>query len=141
MRPHSVTILLWGVFLIGVWNGGRAFALQQSLALPLPARLDPGWRLVIALIWAVLFISAAVALWQRRRGTPPFTRPLIPNLLLCYALFNLSLFALGIRAPLNRQSWLMETILYAGLVLFSYWTMNRPATLSYFSHKESLERP
>ncbi len=55
-------------------------------------------------------------------------------------MFNLSLLALAIRIPLNRQSWLIETILYTGLVLFSYWTMNRPATLSYFSHKESLER-
>lgn len=136
MRPHSVTILLWGVFLIGVWNGGRVIALQQSLALTLPVRLTTGWRLAAALIWAVLFIGATSALWQRR----PFTRPLIPNLLLGYAMFNLSLLALAIRIPLNRQSWLIETILYTGLVLFSYWTMNRPATLSYFSHKESLER-
>lgn len=137
-RPRSVTIMLWGVILIGAWNGGRVIVLlQQNLPAAVHAKLDPRLRLLMALIWVIFFTGTAVALWQKR----PFSRHLIPNLILSYALFNLSLLALGIRTPLNRQSWLMEIVLYTGLVLFSYWAMNRPATISYFSHKESLERP
>lgn len=128
--------MLSGGFLIGVWNGGRVIALQQSMnQIALHTRLDPRLRLIIALIWAVLFIGMTVALWQKR----PFSRRIIPILIFCYGLVDLSLLAFGIRNPLNQQSWLIEVMLYTGLTLFSYWALNRPATILYFSHKESLE--
>ncbi|MCZ7667936.1 MAG: hypothetical protein M5U34_12460 [Chloroflexi bacterium] len=38
-RPRSVTIILWGVFLFGVWNVGRALALYQQMDLLLELAL------------------------------------------------------------------------------------------------------
>jgi len=133
IRPRSVTMTLWAVFLLGGWNGGRALAVglnYRTLAAfhAIPA---PQVRLGIALVWAVLFLGMALALWQRR----PFTRTAIPMLLSLYALVELGTLIFMAQSPSARQSWLINSLFYLFLILFSVWGLNRTAVKTYYEVK------
>ena len=132
-RPRSVTMTLWVVFLLGGWNGGRVMAIglnRRTLAAfhTTPA---PGLRLGIALFWAVLFWSLTIALWRKR----PFTRIVIPSLLGLYALSELGLLFLFARSTPARNSWLVNTLFYGLIILFSLWALNRTAVKPYFTNQ------
>ena len=122
-RPRSVTITLIGVILIGMWYAGQLFALirQYSLLLTLNVTPDPRLRLVIAAVWMALFWGAAVALWRRKS----FTSWFIPLLLSLVALYELTLLGLFVQIPESGQGWLMRILLYAALILFASWSLNR----------------
>ena len=130
-RPRSVTITLLGVLLLGMWRAAQAFAMAQqvSLLLALNIRPDPRLLLVIAAGWMVLFWGSAIALWLRW----PFTRWLIPLLLLLYALFELVLQGLFVPIPISGQSWLLRILLYSVAILFAVWSLNRSKARSYFA--------
>ena len=125
-RPRSVTITLVGVILIGLWYAGQLFALiqQSSLLLTLNVTLDSRLRLVMAAVWMVLFWGAAVALWRRKA----FTSWFIPLLLTLRAIYELTLLGLYVQFPESGQGWLMRTCLYAAMILFAAWSLNRRAT-------------
>lgn len=129
-RPRSVTITLIGVILIGMWYAGQLFALtrQLSLLLTLKATPDPRLRLVLAAFWMVLFWGAALALWRRKR----FSSWFIPLLLSLVALYELTLLGLFVRIPESGQGWLLRIWLYAALILFASWSLNRRAAKPYF---------
>lgn len=133
-RPLTVTLTLWGVFLLGVWNIGRAIALgrQSSILLALGATPDPRVRLVISIIWALSFLGLALALWRRR----PFTRQAVPISLLLYALYRLSLLHFFTQVPVNWQSWLLQSMLYVGVTVFAQWALNRAGAKSYFEIRD-----
>jgi hypothetical protein len=130
-RPRSVTITLLGVILLGAWSAAQAFAMVQqvTLLLALNIRPDPRLLLGIAAGWMVLFWGLAIMLWCRW----PFTRWLIPLLLLLYALYELVLQGLFVRIPISGQSWLLRILLYSVVVLFAIWSLNRNKARSYFA--------
>jgi hypothetical protein len=130
-RPRSVTITLWGIFLLGAWNVARSIALvqQSAVLLTLEVRPDPRWHLIISLVWAIAFLALAFALWQKQ----PFARQAIPLLLLLYGLYELSLLVIFVQSPPARLTWLLNTLAYVGVILFAHQALNRPAAQAYFA--------
>jgi hypothetical protein len=129
-RPFSVTLVTWGVFILGLANAWRALALyrQSDLLLELGVSLDPRLRLFLALIWAAVFVILAISLW-RRWATARF---LAPALILFYSVYELgisSLFALSA----ETLSGLPANLAMASVaVAFSAWSLNRKAARQYF---------
>lgn len=136
-RPRSVTLTLWGVYLLGVWNFSRALALSQQRALlqELASRPNPAYRLIMALVWGIVFIGLAEALRRRR----PSARRLIPLMLACYALYETGLifFVLTLNMNATRQALALETVLIVASVVFTFWALNRTAVSRYFIDQES----
>lgn len=130
-RPFSVTLTLWSVFLFGVWNIGRVAALGQEiqLFLDLEIRPDPRLRLLLALVWAILFSIV----WLGLRGRRPFTRTAVPVLLLLYAISELSFQLFFAQAPAARQSGGINALFYILMILFTGWALNRTAAKPYFN--------
>ena len=129
-RPRSVTLTLWGVFLLGGWNCGRLLAtgLNYRFLTAFSTTPAPLFRLIMALIWLVLLWGAAIALWQRR----PFTRHTIPALLTIYMAYELSVLLIFTQSEPARSGWLFNLSFYLGLIGLSYWALNRTAVASYF---------
>jgi hypothetical protein len=122
-RPRSVTLTLWGVFLLGIWNVGRALALfqQRELLQELAARPDPMVRLLVALMWGCAFFVLAEGLRRKR----PFSRPLIPLAIALYALYEISLLAFI--APV-RPPWpvlAFDSLLALLGVSFAWWALRK----------------
>ncbi len=137
-RPRSVTLTLWGVFLLGVWNFGRALALGQQRVLlqELGAHPDPTFRLIVALVWGIVFFGLGDMLRRKR----PFTRRLIPLSIFLYALYEMGLIILFAAAAPARQSLLLDALLVLSGVLFSGWALNRTAVYAYFTSASDLVR-
>jgi hypothetical protein len=120
-RPWRVTITLWGVFLIGVWNIGRAWVLWQQgeLLRELGARPNPTIIMGLAIVWAVVWLGWGVALRQKR----PFTRYTIPATLIIYALYEISLLTWLAATPPPQQGWRFHILLFTIMTLFSLWSL------------------
>lgn len=88
-RPRIIHIVLWGVVFLALWNLGQAVALFRQMGglAELSLTPDPRRRLVMALIWSVLFWAAAAFLWRghSRRW------PLVPLLLAVYGVYELGI--------------------------------------------------
>ncbi|MFQ5436241.1 MAG: hypothetical protein ACE5FD_15350 [Anaerolineae bacterium] len=130
-RPFPVTLTRWGVFLFGVWNLGRLAALSRDRQLfqALGVQPDPRWRLGLALVWAILFLGLWLALRRRR----PFTRTAVPLTFLLYAVIELAFLTLFAQSAPARQSWVVNTLFYIIVILFSRWALNRTAAKPYFN--------
>ncbi len=96
---------------------------QSSYLLSLDIKPDPRLRLIIALIWALLFGGLTIALWLKR----PYIRWAIPLALSCYAVYEIMLRAFFVQVPSSRLSWLGQITFYLLIILFAYWALNRPA--------------
>lgn len=129
-RPRSVTVMIWGVLLLGIANGWRAIGLGQqgNLLLALDASLNPWLGMGLAIFWSILFFIAAAALWQRRTRT----RIIIPGLLLVHGLYQVGLVLLFGRSIASRNAWPVIGLLFMSAVLFSIWALNRPSVRWYF---------
>ena len=129
-RAWPATITLWGVFLIGVWNAGRAYALwqQADLLRELGARPNPTILIGLAIIWALIWFGWGVMLWQKR----PFTCYTIPATLIIYALYEISLLTWLAATPPPQQGWRFHTLLFTIMTLFSMWSLNNPTALIYY---------
>lgn len=133
-RPHSVTFVLWGVFLLAAWNTARviAFARQAGILIQQGAVPDPRWLLAVSMIWMVVWWGMMVLLWQKR----PFTRRAIPLLLTLYSCYQLTLVIFFTQTPLARQIVPIFALFYTSLVLLSYWGLNRKtAVTTYFERR------
>jgi hypothetical protein len=130
-RPLSVTIIAIGVFLFGVVNAWRAFALfsQADLLLALDVAVDPRLRALVAAFWALSFWGCLVALWRR----VPAGRVAVPLLLAGYALYQIGLLLFAVESPVARQGWLADALFYTVLIFLAAWILNRPAVRSYFA--------
>jgi hypothetical protein len=130
-RPLSVTIIAIGVFLFGVVNAWRAFALfgQADLLLELGVAIDPRLRAIVAAFWSLLFWGAAVALWRRFSAG----RVAVPLLLGGYALYQLGLLLFAVESPVARQGWLADALVYAVIISLAAGLLNRRAVRSYFA--------
>lgn len=137
-RPRSVTLTLWGVFLLGGWNCGRLImiSLNYRLLAPFSTTPKPFFRLIMALVWLLLLWAAALALWQKR----PFTRHTIPALLFIYAVYELGLLLAFAQAGPARSGWLVNTLFYMVIIMFSYWALNRTAVTAYFRDQQPATR-
>lgn len=134
-RPRTVTFTVGGVFLLGMWNAGRAVALaqQSQLLRALDAQPDPRARLVVAVVWAFVLWGLAVALSQQR----PFTRRAIPILLTIYAGYELLLWHIFSKmTPGQQQQWLLTAFFFLCAILFVSWALNRPAANRYFKTED-----
>lgn len=129
-RPRSVSIMIWGALILGMANGWRAIGLSQQgdLLLALDASLNPWVGLVLALIWCVLFIIAAVALWRRRK----WTRLTMPILLLTHGIYQVSMVLLFARSAASRNAWPIIGLLFTGAAIFSVWALYRPSVRWYY---------
>lgn len=139
VRPRSVTLALWGVFLLGVWNFGRVLALgqQMELLVTLNIQPDPRFRLIMALVWGFVFIG----LWWLIRKKRPLSRKLLPLVLILYAVYELGLTLLFAQTTLAQQAIWLNLSFYLFLLLFFTWALNRTAVNDYFNsditvHKE-----
>lgn len=132
-RPRSVAITALGALALALINGWRFVALsgQLELLLALGGGPDPRWRMGLALVWGLLFLDAAAAIWLGR-GRSRFTAPLI---LFLYAAYELSLLAWFVHSPVARQGWLADLLFYLLAVCWSVWALNRPAVQSHFRGK------
>ena len=113
---------------------GRVVAIyQQSDVLSeLNNKIDPLFRLVAALVWAIVFGGMIVTLRQKL----PFTRRAIPIILLLYAVYELSLTTTLAQTPPAQNSWLSNGAFYLLIVLFSTWALNRTAVTPYFERRD-----
>ena len=130
VRPKSVTLALWGVFLFAVWNFGRAVALSQQmdLLLELTIQPDPRFRFSMALIWGFVFMG----LWWLMRKKRPFTRKFLPLILILYAVYELGLTMLFAQTTLAQQAIWLNLSFYLLLTLFITWALNRTTANDYF---------
>lgn len=114
------------LWLLGVWKLAQALALwrQADWLTGLPLTPDPRLRLALAIVWAALFMAAALAL----RARIPRARALVPLLLGAYGVFALSM-NLGFAAH-TPAAW--PALAYAAFICFACWTLWRPAARAFF---------
>ena len=129
-RPRSVTLIAWGVFLLGLVNGWRALGLfrQRRLLQELDVVPDPLITLLIALLWAAVFVILALFVWQGR----PITRLLAPLALFFYAFYQLLLVSVFARSDQSSNGLIGTIGLYLVAVLFTIWALNRRSARGYF---------
>ena len=129
-RPRSVTLVAWGVFLLGIINGWRAVTIfrQRRLLLDLDVTLDPAVVAVAAAVWSLLFVAAAVIIYRRH----PASRWLTPLLLAAYALFGFALTAIWGEAPESGGGLRLTTFFSIVIIIFVIWVLNRKAAREYF---------
>jgi len=134
-RPRSVTLVAWGVFLLGMVNGWRAIAIfkQRQLLLQWNASIDPAYAAIASVISFLLFIVATILIFRRW----PACRWAIPVLLLLYTAAGFLLSGLiqggfdkmnsGVFASLPVASFALLI-----LTFFAGWILNRKAAREYF---------
>jgi len=119
-----------GVLLLGLVNIYRALILFQQidLQLDLGVNLDPRVRMVFAVVWSIVLIALAAALWLRK----PLTRVLVPALLLVYAIYRLALVGIFAQSAYARESQVPTIVLYGIAIAITGWALNRRAVRGYF---------
>jgi hypothetical protein len=134
-RPRSVTLIAWGVFLLGLVNGWRALGLwrQRSLLEELDVVPEPGIALLVAWLWAAAFVTLAVFVWQGR----PLSRFLAPALVLVYALYQSLLVALFAQTDQSRSGLPRDAVLFAMALIVVTWALNRRVARAYFQDGRS----
>lgn len=125
-RPPAIRFVQWSVFLLGLWNLGRAAVLwrQSDWLGELPVAPDPTIRMVMALIWAIAFLLSWLAFRMRRLNA----RRLIPLLIVVYGVYEIGMIALFSSEPPAP----LFISLYALFSLLIGWVLWRPATKTYF---------
>lgn len=122
--------MIWGALIIGFANVWRAIGLAQQgdLLLALDASLNPWVGMGLAILWSVLFIAAAVALWQRRA----WVRFIIPLLLFTHGIYQVVMVLLFTRSAGSRNAWPAIGLLFTLATFFSVWALYRPSVQWYF---------
>lgn len=129
-RPRTVTITIWSVTFLGIWNFGRAIAIGQQLDLQgiLHLQPDPRLRLAMAGLFTFLFFLLAWQLWRKR----PFTIRAIPITIGSYTLYETAVWLIFAQPPRNWSLWFISSLLLIGTILFTRWALRRAAQ-TYFS--------
>lgn len=137
-RPLRVTLVLLGVFLIGLANGWRALGLvrQRSLLLEFGASTDPWLCALISVVWAVVFLGLAFFLWRRR----PFTRFVVPLASLLYGLNRLVLPGPCAPATQLKDVLSLEGITSVAWVLLAVVALNVASGRAYFRMAGGIQR-
>jgi hypothetical protein len=134
-RPRTITLVLWLLIVLGLWQAAKAVALgeQSRLLLDLSVKPDPRLRLVIAVAWMLVFWGLAFALWRRVAAT----RWLIPLSLALYALYELAILGIFARVSIAEQRWIQYGLITTVSVLFAYWALNRSAAAPYYLEEKT----
>jgi hypothetical protein len=129
-RPLSVTLLTWGVFLLGLVNAWRAVALfkQSKLLLNLGATLDPRLRMFFALIWALVFLAISLSIWRRWKAA----RFVTPIFLILYAAYQFGLIRFFSQTFGVNDNWQTDIVLYTAALIFTIWALNHKDARNYF---------
>jgi len=129
-RPFSVTLILWGVFLFGVWNVSKAALLIQSrpLFLARGVKPDPLWQAIGALVWAALFWAAAWTLKRKR----PSAITIIPLLLFAYGLYTGGIRLIFSPLPFGANGGFVMLLFFVTAVLFAFLALKRAGQRHYF---------
>ena len=130
-KPKGVTLITWGLLLLGLANIWRSVGLwrQSDMLLELGIGPDPRLRLAISVVWAVLFGASAVTIWTRKR----LAQWLVPAALILYGLYKLSLIFIASQSANQDIRIIGNLIFYIALALFAGWVLNRPKARQYFS--------
>ena len=94
--------------------------------LALNVTLDPRIRLVIAFVWAVIFVGVAGAMWWKR----PFIQRALPLTLTLYAITELILLLFAQTVNV-QQLWLTGTC-FLIFIIGTWWSLKRPFVKKYF---------
>lgn len=129
-RPLTVTLVILGVFALGLANIWRALATisQRSLLKELGASPDPLLQAMVAIFWALILLWMVAKLW--RRWAP--TRYLLPILLLVYAGYQLAVLQIFSQSGGSVDDWVTAAVVYGSLSLLIIWALNRKAARKYF---------
>ena len=129
-RKWDVTIVLVGVFLLGIANLWllRGLSRQAELLIERGVLLSPQVQMVFAAVWAAVFLLATFLLWFRS----PVSRRLIPVSVALFAIYNGILLFGFIQSPVTRSGFGLDLILYLSAVAFAWWSLHRPPNRSYF---------
>ena len=129
-RPISVTLILWGVFLFGVWNVSKAILLIQSrpLFLARGVKPDPLGQAVGALVWAALFWAVA---WMLKRKRPS-TIHIIPLLLFAYGLYTVGIRLIFSPLSFSANGGFVMVLFFVTAVLFAFLALKRAEHRHYF---------
>lgn len=129
-RPFSVTLTILGVVLLSGWNWGRVTALYWELNLLLDYQplLDPRFRLIMAVMWGLVFGFLAWALWRRR----PYSQKAVPGLTTIYFLIEISWRFIYPTTQRTSQNWVLSSLFAIVFILFTVWALNHPAANAYF---------
>ncbi len=131
IKPKGLTLIAWGLLLLGLTNIWRSFGLwrQSDMLLELGIGPDPRLRLAISVAWAVLFGVSAVTIWTQKR----LAHLLAPGVLILYGLYRMSLMFFASQSSGQDIRIIGNLIFYAALALFAGWSLNRPKARQYFS--------
>jgi len=129
-RPRSVTLVAWGVFLLGMINGWRSVTIfrQRWLLLDLGVTLDPAVLAIAAAVWGLLFVAAAAIIYRHH----PASRWLTPVLLFTNTLFGIALTTIWAEAPESGGGLRLTTFFSMAILIFVIWVLNRKAARDYF---------
>ena len=129
-RPRSVTLVTWGVFLLGIINGWRAYALfqQRGLLLDQGMSLDPAFLAAASVIWSVLLIGVAISIYRRWLAA----RWITPALLAIYTLYIIVLQGFKIEVPDSASSLTVTNLISVVIVIFIVLVLNRKKARDYF---------
>ena len=130
-KPKGVTLITWGLLLLGLANIWRSVGLwrQSDMLLELGIGPDPRLRLAISVAWVVLFGASAATIWTRKR----LARLLAPAVLIFYGLYRLALIFIASQTANQDIRIIGNLIFYTALTLFAVWSLNRPLARQYFS--------
>ena len=130
-KPKGVTLIAWGLLLLGLANIWRSVGLwrQSELLLELDIGPDPRLRLAISVAWAVLFSASAVTIWTRKR----LAQWLVPGALILYGLYRLSLIVIAGQTTNQDIRIIGNLIFYTALPLIAGWSLNQSKARQCFS--------
>ena len=129
-RPFFVTLIMWGVLLLGGWNALRVAALLHQNNLLQEQAISPNltFQVAMGVVWAVMFVGLAGAIWGKR----PFTRTITPLALPLYGTTELIILNLYANPLTQWQNWPTNTLFYISITLFTAWGLNRSRSRLYY---------
>ncbi|MDA0244276.1 MAG: hypothetical protein OT477_12735 [Chloroflexi bacterium] len=122
-----VTIVRWGVFILGGVQGWQIWAISQQMAVlrPLSPSFPPETRLVLVAVWCIIWLGLAGVLWRGR----PWVRWAVPSTILLYTTYHLVLLATAV-SPYARGGWTGNLLLGLAAAVFTTWALKPSANQS-----------
>lgn len=124
-RPLSLIITIAGILLLAIWNLWRAAIIvrQRPLLEEIGPTLPSEIRLAMAIVWSILFVVLAVALWRRN----PTLRIFLPLSVLIYGGYHLFM-TIFMPAPAARQTWPLQLVALLAAIAWTGWVAGRMST-------------
>jgi hypothetical protein len=115
-RPLSVTILLWGVIILGAVNGWRALGWfqQRQILRGLDVTTPLLIELILALVWCAVFLIVALNILRRRRS-----RWAVPLAIGLYGLYRIGLLVYLVVTPPATEALLLPAVTYGTATLLA----------------------